>query len=141
MPAVIRSVHHALLSSSIRFSMAFILADFARLCNDGFRAKCAFTIIIEITRRGNTESDADSHAIAAQAAQAWNEKRSAIEIKADDERDVRLFDSNDFIIPSSSPETGRARASSLYLWNAMGFFPVSGRNLMLEMCEEAVRMP
>lgn len=96
---------------------------------------------MEFARRGATECDADFETIAAQAAQAWNEKLSAIEIEADDERDVRLFDSNDFIIPSSSPETGRARASSLYLWNAMGIFPVSGRNLMLEMCEEAVRMP
>lgn len=44
---------------------------------------------MEITRRGDTECDADFEAIAAQAAQAWNEKRSAIEIEADDERDVR----------------------------------------------------
>ena len=83
--------------------MAFILADFARLCNDGFRAKCAFTIIMEFARRGATECNADFETIAAQAAQAWNEKRSAIEIEADDERDVRLFDSNDFIIPFVEP--------------------------------------
>lgn len=49
---------------------------------------------MEIARRGAGECDADFEAIAAQAAQAWNEKLSAIEIEADDERDVRLFYSN-----------------------------------------------
>lgn len=49
---------------------------------------------MEIARGGALEATQDFDAIARDAADKWNEMLSAIEIEADDERDVRLFYSN-----------------------------------------------
>ena len=49
---------------------------------------------MDIARRGAMEGDRGFDEIADEAAQKWNEMLSAIEIEADDERDVELFYSN-----------------------------------------------